>query len=123
MRLTATYAYLDAHQQQNAAEARERRRPKHSGSVAVDGESGRFSYGAAITYTGSHLDQRDSFPFDIVSLDPYLLANLRVAYRILPRVEVFGRVANAFDADYEDVVGYRTEGRSAFAGVRIALNR
>jgi vitamin B12 transporter len=123
MRLTATYAYLDAEQPQGAADVRERRRPRHSGSIATDGESGRFSYGAAITYTGAHLDQRDSSPFDIVNLESYWLANLRVAYRVLPQVEIFGRVANAFDADYEDVVGYRTEGRSAFAGVRIALGR
>ena len=124
-RLTATYAYLDAKQQQQegSADARERRRPKHSGSIAADGESGRFSYGAALTYTGAHLDQRDSFPFDVVDLDPFWLANLRVAYRVTSQIEIFGRVANAFDADYEDVVGYRTEGRSAFAGVRIALSR
>ena len=32
-----------------------------------------------------------------------------------------GRVANAFDDRYQDVVGYRTEGRSAYAGLRLAV--
>ena len=36
-----------------------------------------------------------------------------MAYRVHRGIELFGRVANAFDADYKDVVGYRTEGRSA----------
>jgi vitamin B12 transporter len=125
MRLTATYAYLHAEQQQQqeAAASRELRRPKHSGSIAADGESGRFSYGASVSYSGAHLDQRDSFPFDVVSLHSYWLANMRIAYAITPGLEVFGRVANAFDDDYQDAVGYRTEGRSANAGVRIALGR
>jgi len=32
-------------------------------------------------------------------------------------------VQNAFDADYEDVVGYRTQGRSAYAGLRFTGSR
>jgi hypothetical protein len=47
---------------------RERRRPKQSGSIALDGASGRLTYGASLAYVGAHLDQRDSFPFDIVRL-------------------------------------------------------
>jgi len=125
VRLTSTYAYLDAEQQQQqeAAAARELRRPRHSGSIAADGEAGRLSYGASLSYVGDHLDQRDSFPFDRVRLDSYWLANARIAYAVTPGIEVFGRVANAFDDVYQDAVGYRTEGRSVYAGVRIALGR
>ena len=123
VRLIATYAYLNAKQQEDAADVRELRRPKHSGSIAADGDSDRVSYGASLTYSGTHLDQRDSFPFDVVALDSYWLANIRIAYRLTPQVEIFGRVANALDADYQDAIGYRTEGRSAYAGVRIGLGR
>ena len=102
--------------------AREVRRPKHSGSIARRrAESGRFSYGASLAYIGERIDTDfDSSRSTWSALDPYWLAGARVAYRVTSRVELFGRVANAFDADYQDVVGYRTEGRSAFAGVRIA---
>ena len=125
LRLTVNYAWLDADEPNAAAgRVKEKRRPKHSGSVAIDGASGRFSYGAAIAYTGEHMDTNfDVIPSVNVALDPYWLASMRLAYAITPRLEVFGRVANAFDAGYQDVVGYRTEGRSAFAGVRIALSR
>ena len=123
--LSAGYAWLDATQQmvEGAPRQREHRRPRHSGFVAADGTQGRLSYGAALAHTGRHLDRRDSFPFELVTLDSYWLASARVAYRVGDRVELFGRVHNGFDADYEDVVGYRTEGRSAFAGIRVSFAR
>jgi vitamin B12 transporter len=121
LRLSATYAYLDATQPVGLQDdARELRRPRHSGSIAVDGARGPWSYGASIAYTGAHLDQRDEFPYDLVRLSAYWLAGARVAYAVRPGAELFVRAANAFDARYQDVVGYRTEGRSLYAGIRLA---
>ena len=117
---------LDAKEGNVAASAliREVRRPRHSGSVAIDGQRGRFSYGASLAYSGARLDTNfDLFPAAPVRLDPYWLAGARVAYRVSRGVELFGRIANAFDATYQDVVGYRTEGRSGYAGVRFAVGR
>ena len=125
LRLTGNYAYLDA-TELNAAgteRPRERRRPKHSGSLAVDGVKDRLTYGAWLAFVGAHLDQRDSFPFDIVRLDSYWLAGARLAYRLHGAVEVFGRVSNLFDARYQDAFGYRTEGRGIHAGLRLAAGR
>ena len=121
LNLSLGYAWLDATQQIDASqpELKEHRRPKHSGFAAADGTHGRLSYGVSLAFTGEHLDRRDSFPFDLVSLDSYWLASARLAYRIDRRFELFGRVHNAFDADYEDVVDYRTEGRSIHAGLRV----
>jgi vitamin B12 transporter len=100
---------------------REVRRPRHSGSVAADGESGRVSYGLSIAYTGARRDTDfDSFPARPVRLGAYWLAGARVAYRVTNRVELFARAANAFDARYQDAFGYRTEGRSIYAGIRFA---
>ena len=123
LNLSAGYAWLDTTQQVHDSQAsqREFRRPKHSGFASVDGTKGCLTYGAALTYTGSHLDRRDSFPFELVNLDAYWLATARLGWRINDQLELFGRVHNAFDADYEDVVGYRTGGRTAFAGIRVAL--
>ena len=45
------------------------------------------------------------------------------AYRILPQLELYARAENAFDADYQDVVGYNTPGRTVYAGLRVALGR
>jgi vitamin B12 transporter len=125
LRLTAQYAWLNAKQGDVAASlAREVRRPRHSGSIAMDGQHGRLSYGASIVYSGARFDTDfDQFPAARVRFDHYWRADARVAYRVHRGIELFGRIANAFDADTEEVVGYRTEGRSAYAGVRIAVGR
>ena len=58
-----------------------------------------------------------------MTLGSYWLAGARVEYRVHPRLALHARVANAFDDDYQDVVGYRTEGRSVFGGLRVDLGR
>jgi vitamin B12 transporter len=122
LRLSANYAYLKAIQPDSAAltEVHELRRPRHSGSIALDGTTGRFTYGASVAYVGKHLDQRDTFPFDRVSLGSYWLADARAAYALRPGVELFGRVTNAFNQRYQDVFGYRTEKRGVYLGIRLA---
>ncbi|MDQ3078079.1 MAG: TonB-dependent receptor, partial [Pseudomonadota bacterium] len=126
LRLSASYAYLDADEPRGAggAQVREQRRPRHSGSIALDGARGRFSYGTLVAYSGAHLDTNfDIFPAQRVRLAAYWLASARIAYRVADRVEVHVRAANAFDDRYQDVLGYRTEGRSVHAGVRLAVGR
>ncbi len=122
LRLTANYAYLRA-TEPDATETlklREARRPKHSGSVALDGASGKFSYGASIAYTGARADTNfDLFPAQPVRLGAYWLAGARVGYRVQPGLELFARGSNLFDDNYQDAFGYRTEGRGLFVGVRL----
>jgi len=125
LRLSANYAYLDATQPDDATltEVHELRRPKHSGSLVLDGTSWPLSYGASIAYVGKHFDQRDTFPFDRVTLGSYWLADARVAYAIRPGIELFARMTNALNQRYQDVFGYRTETRGVYAGIRLADRR
>lgn len=126
LRLTANYAYLDASEPgfSPSARVREVRRPRHSGSVALDGTSGRLSYGASVAFTGARRDMDfDRFPAQAVRLGSYWLGGVRIAYAVSRRFELFARAANAFDVRYQDVLGYRTEGRSLHAGIRLADRR
>jgi vitamin B12 transporter len=124
LRLAANYAYLKASEPGGTSQVREVRRPKHSGSVALDGASGRLSYGASIAYTGARSDTNfDVFPSQAVRLGAYWLGGARIGYAVSDRLELFARAANAFDATYQDVFGYRTEGRSLHAGIRLADRR
>jgi vitamin B12 transporter len=122
LRLSANYAYLKAMQPDAATGERltETRRPKHSGSIVLDGASGRFTYGASVAYVGRHLDNRDTFPFARVMLGSYWLADARVAYTVRPGIELFARGSNLLDQRYQDVFSYRTEGRAIYAGVRLS---
>jgi vitamin B12 transporter len=123
--LSANYAYLDATQPDDASltEVHELRRPRHSGSIAADGSVRKLTYGVSLAYVGRHFDQRDTFPFDRVALGSYWLANARVAYAMRPGMDLFVRGSNLLDQRYQDVFGYRTEGRGIFAGVSLRADR
>ncbi|WP_114227949.1 MULTISPECIES: TonB-dependent receptor plug domain-containing protein [Sphingomonas] len=124
IRLSATYAYLKASERRDALDrpVQELRRPKHSGSVVLDGQSRRWTYGASVALVGARKDTDfDQFPAPTLTLKGYWLAGARVGYRLTDKLELFGRVANAFDRTYQDVIGYRTEGRSVDGGLRLSL--
>ena len=125
LRLSANYAYLKSTQPDSVADRQleELRRPQHSGAVALDGSRGSWTYGASVAYVGPHLDREEIFPFGVVKVDSYWLAGARVAYSVRPGAEIFVRGANLLDQEYEDSVGYRTEGRGLFAGIRLTGGR
>jgi vitamin B12 transporter len=125
LRISANYAYLKATQPDalTGEQLTETRRPKHSGSVALDGSSGPLTYAASLAYVGKHIDNRDVFPFDRLSLGSYWLADARIAYAVRPGIELFARGSNLLDQRYQDVFTYRTEGRALYAGVRLAGRR
>ena len=122
LRLSANYAFLHASEPDPSTgrQVPELRRPKHSGSVAATGSRGKWSYGASVSYVGSHLDVADNFPFGVVSLRSYWLADARLAYQIRPGLQLYARASNLFDARYEDSAGYHTEGLGLFGGVRLS---
>jgi vitamin B12 transporter len=54
-----------------------------------------------------------------VRLHAYWLAESRLAWTVRPGVQLFARATNLFDASFQDVFGYRTEGRALYAGIRL----
>lgn len=126
LRINANYTFLDANDQQvdDGARLREVRRPRHGANLSADWTMDRLTLGGALSYVGARRDTDfDLFPAADVRLGDYLLASARVGYRVTPAVDAFARIENAGDADYQDVVGYRTVGRSVHAGLRLSLGR
>lgn len=124
--LGANYTYVDARENDGggAAARREIRRPKHSANAFADWRSGPLTVGGSIAYVGARTDPDfDFFPAPLMRLEPYVLGSLRIAHRIGPRFELYARAENLFAADYEDVFGYNTPGRSVYAGLRVDLGR
>ena len=56
-----------------------------------------------------------------VALDGYEVLDLRAALPLGETLEVYGRVENVFDTDYQTVAGYGTAGRSVFGGIRATM--
>ncbi|MFC7497808.1 TonB-dependent receptor plug domain-containing protein [Enterovirga sp. GCM10030262] len=124
--LGANYTWLDASERQvpGSTAVREVRRPRHSANVIIDGSLGRFDLGAGVSYVGARRDMDfDLFPAETVILGDYVLASLKLGYRVTPAMEAYARVENALGTDYQDVVGYNTPGRTVYAGVRLRLGR
>ena len=47
------------------------------------------------------------------------LVDLRASYPINDALEIYGRIENAFDEDYQTVLNYGAPGQGVFGGVRV----
>jgi vitamin B12 transporter len=124
-RLFVTYSYLDAEERQVAGglAVREVRRPRHRAGLGAQGEVGRLGWGATLAYVGPRRDMNfDVAPAQSVRLGAYWLGSLQVRLRISKEIEGFARVENALDERYQDVFGYRAQGRTIHAGLRLRLD-
>lgn len=52
----------------------------------------------------------------------YLLVNLAASYDVTKNLQLFGRIDNLLDRQYEEVVGYGTPGIGAYGGVKVSFN-
>ena len=118
--LTMNYTYTDA--TENGAI--ELRRPRHAGSMQANYSfmSARGHIALAADYGGT---RRDMFfppwpnPSELVTLGKYWLLDLTAQFQLTESVRLFARASNLLDTDYEQVYGYRTPGRAAYAGVQV----
>ncbi len=117
------YTWLDARDDQDL---RELRRPEHQARFDIDW---RFAHDRArlnlgVIYNGQMEDLGflAGPPFSQrVALNSYWLARLAGSYEVSPGLELFGRVENLLNQDYQEVFGYETAGVAAYAGVRLKL--
>jgi vitamin B12 transporter len=76
----------------------------------------------AARYGGPSLDQNfNVYPTANVRLGGYTLLDLRVAYPVTERLELYARVDNATNKSYETIYQYGTWGRTAFVGLHAKL--
>lgn len=54
-----------------------------------------------------------------VALDDYQVLDVSARYTLLSGIEVYARLENAADQDYEEVLGYNVGGRAAHVGLRL----
>ncbi|MEL6363129.1 MAG: TonB-dependent receptor [Pseudomonadota bacterium] len=71
----------------------------------------RLSLSLGITYNGEEEDGANI-------LDDFVLVNLRGAYALTDKLELFARIENLNDANYQDNFGFGTAPLSGFGGVR-----
>lgn len=123
----ATYTYTDASEDNaSGVSVNELRRPRHAGSVTVNYTSAqeRFRFALAADYGGTRDDVFfPPFPQtqQIVTLDRYWLVDAIAHVQLSKSVTGFVRVNNLLDESHEQVFGFRTLGRAAYVGFRMAF--
>lgn len=114
----AAYTYLDAKEPSGKQEVR---RPPHSGSLSLTYgfHENRGTVFVDAVYNGEMTD----FDFSVsptrrATLGDYININVGADYQVTDNLQVFGRVENLLDQDYEEVYGFNTQGFTAFAGFK-----
>lgn len=95
------------------------RRPSLSGSLTLSGRLGldRLRGDLTLLYVGDR-DDLDPTTFGRITVGGFVTANLALAYRLLPALEVTFRVENLTDRRYEAVAGYPSPRRRLMGGLR-----
>ena len=111
--LQASYTYLDA---VNVTEDDQiDRLPRHRGSTTLQlAPSDRLDVSGTLNYRGSSEDG------DTTLAEAFIL-DVRGSYTVTEHAEVFGRVENLLDEDYQVADGFRQPGIAGFAGVRVSF--
>ena len=112
--LGANYTYNDT--EDSTGEVRVRR-PKHLANVSLNwqGLDNRLVLG--LNVRGSY----DAEDIDGTAMDDYEVVDINASFEILDGLQVYGRVENLFDEDYEEIPTYNTSGAAAYAGLRYAF--
>lgn len=113
---TAQAAYSYTRSRNRASGLDLARRPRHAVTVSADWTTplGGLALGGDLRVVGDSFDDAGNF----TRLDGYALATVRASVPLGEHLDLFGRIENLTDANYQTAAGYGTYGRSAYAGVR-----
>mgnify|MGYP001581359448 CR=1 FL=1 len=112
--LNTNYTLTDTENRENDKELPRRARKKANAMLSIN-PIASLNIDLELRYTGKRFDDTSN----INELDPYTLVNIAGRFDVTKGVQVFTRVENLFDKEYEEVLGFGTAGFSAFGGVKI----
>jgi len=88
------------------------RRARYSLDARVGYDWNRWHFGASALHSGKRKD------FGNTTLGSYTLVNLDASYRLTDEWQLFAKLENTFDEDYQLASGYNTAGRTGYLGIR-----
>ncbi len=114
---SVNYTYLKAEDRDGNKLAR---RPKNSANITLDYYLDSAHLGTQISYTGKRTKSKyDANP--TVDYDAYTLVDLTADYDVLPTLNIYARVNNLLDEEYQSVYGYATAERAYYLGFRYKI--
>ncbi len=114
--LNGNYTWTDAENRSGGAAGKQLvRRPENQGFASA---TYLWPIGLSTTAAVRYVGKTYNNDANTQVVKSYTVVDLRASYPINETFEVFGRVENTFDEDYQTVLNYGAPGRGAFAGVR-----
>ncbi|MGE5340794.1 MAG: TonB-dependent receptor plug domain-containing protein [Candidatus Omnitrophota bacterium] len=118
--LSGAYTYL--HTEDLSTQKPLARKPKHTVSAFAAYACKRFTLSANMIYVG----QRDDFNFAIWPPDiknpAYNVFDVNLIVPIFENLNVFGKLTNAFDKTYQEIMGYPAPSRRVEVGFTYKIN-
>ena len=93
------------------------RRAKSRINAQLSYHQDRWQAGGDVTRVG----KRDDSSFNSIELESYEVANVFMRYHLTKSLDLFARVENLFDKNYETAAGFNTKGRTAYAEISYTL--
>jgi vitamin B12 transporter len=119
--LRVAYTYTDTENESTGESLLRRPRNKNSlTAVYAPTENLRAQLQWRV-YSSRFDNDFSAFPPERVALAGYGIVDLSVSYRLNESFELFSRIDNLFDKEYEEVLGFGTMGAAAFAGIKAEL--
>ena len=122
MSLSAAYTYTDS---TGDDAVREVRRPRHIASLNLGWQAAHnLHLNTNIQFTG---EQTDVYfppfpePSQVVGLSNHTLLNINLNYSATEKLEMYLKLENALNDNYEEVFGYQTLGFGASLGLRYSM--
>ncbi|MEM1263816.1 MAG: TonB-dependent receptor [Pseudomonadota bacterium] len=110
VRLALDYAFIDAEDGNGNPLSR---LPEHTGDLTLSYDPiGPLSGALLVRYNGSETNT------DTTTLDNWVRVDVTGRYAFSEKLEVYGRIENLLDEDYQQILGYGTPGVSGSLGAR-----
>jgi vitamin B12 transporter len=109
--LTGNYTYTDT---QDFEGEQRLRTPKNIGNVGIliSPWDGRLQINLNYRVARDNADEASG------SVDDYEVLDVSVSYQVVESMQIYGRIENATDEDYQEIPNYNTPGAAGYAGVR-----
>jgi len=119
LQLLTSYMKLEAEDKETGT--RLLRRPEHKFTANLNYS---FLKNGNVRLCFIHIGQRDdkdfsAWPYPQITLPSYTLLNAAFSFDLSSNIQVFARLDNLFNQEYEDILGYGTPGFSFFGGVKL----
>lgn len=111
LNVSANYTFIDA---EDGDGNELTRLPENSANVTISlNPGGPFAGSVIVRHNGEEANTNGT------DLDSWTRLDLTGSYDINEKVELYGRIENLFDEDYQQILGYGTPGTSGSLGIRL----